>query len=116
MMKTINIVFILGLLISSGHVFAVGIANSFLVDTVRADSSGKGIVGFDKPLVAVDGGLPPCSTHSKHLAFDTNTPQGRAIMSLVLAAQASNSPVYAKGTGECSIYSVVESWNYGIIK
>ncbi len=114
-MKTINIAVLLGLFIVSGHVSAVGIANSFLVEKVRADASGKGYVGFNKPLVS-EGGLPPCSTHTRELAFNVNTLEGKAIMSLVLAAQASKSPVYARGTGECSVYSVVESWDWGRIE
>jgi hypothetical protein len=114
-MKILNIAALFVLLTSNVPTFAAGVANSFFVISVRADASGNGYVRFDKPLVA-EGSLPECSTHANHLAFNVNTLQGKAIMSLVLAAQASNSPVYAKGTGDCTVYSVVESWEWGRIE
>lgn len=110
-----NILVFITLLISSGQAFSVGVSNSFFVENVRVDASGKGYVRFSKQL-ASEGGLPVCSTHSHHLAFNVNTMEGKAIMSLVLAAKASKKPVYAKGTGDCSIYSVVESWDWGRIE
>lgn len=106
------------LLMLSANVFSYGLANSFEVVTVRADASGKGYVKFNQPLL--DSETPEslaCRTaHPNHLAFDTNTPAGMAILSLVLAAQATGKPVYARGKGECDIYSVVESWSWGRIE
>lgn len=103
------------LLLVTFDVFSIGVANSFYVTDVRADRSGKGYIRFDKPLVA-EGDLPSCSTHKNHLAFDVNAPAGMSIMSLALAAQASGTPVYAKGTGECDVYGTVESWAWGQIE
>jgi hypothetical protein len=115
-MKILNVAVLFILLISSVPVLAVGVVDSFLVVAVRADASGNGYVRFDKPLVA-EGSLPDCSTHTHHLAFNVNTLQGKAIMSVALAAQASNSPIYAKGTGDCSVYqNAVESWSWGRIE
>jgi hypothetical protein len=49
------------------------------------------------------------------LAFNTNEAGGRAILSIVLAAQASGKKINARGTGTCSLYGVMEDWNWGLI-
>ena len=102
-------------LVYSLNGYALGVANHFTVQEVRTDSSGKGMAKFSSLLVA-EGQLPTCSTHDYHLAFDTNEPAGMAILSLLLAAQATGKTVYAKGTGECDVYSVVETWAWGRIE
>lgn len=104
--------FILLLLVVSPYVLA-GKANTFKVDQVRVDRNGKGYVQFVNNLVET---TPSCSTHPKQLAFDLNTPGGQAIFSLALAAKASDKKIWAVGTGTCDVYSVVESWAWGVIR
>lgn len=113
-----NILTIAVLLMLSVNVFAYGLADSFEVVKVRADASGKGYVKFNQSLLdsETSENLTCRKMHPNHLAFDTNTPAGMAILSLALAAQATGKPVYARGKGECDIYSVVESWSWGRIE
>ena len=61
---------------------AAGYANS-QINFVRVDKSGKGYVVL---VQAPTGTVAACrdTTYSKHLAFDTNTPGGRAILALAL--------------------------------
>lgn len=92
---------------------AEGRANHFYVKYVRVDKSGKGYVVFDKALAHTPNA---CGTsHSNHLAFDTNTPGGQAIMSLALTAFSTGKRIQAYGTNNCTIYGTVESWNWGFI-
>lgn len=96
------------------HTFAVGIVEGATVTQVRIDKSGAGYVVFDKPLYD----SPASCTQSGYknvLAFDTNEVGGKAILSIVLAAQASGKKVTAIGTGTCPIYGVMEAWNWGTI-
>ncbi len=92
--------------------WAVGDANKYLVTKVRVDKSGKGYIQFDTALV---NSPATCSTHASHLAFDTNTPGGQGILSLALTANSSGKRIWARGTGDCSIYGTVESWSWGYI-
>ena len=81
---------------------------------VRVDRTGIGYVTFDQDLV----GTPPAcaSTRPREFSFDANFPPGKAILSLVLAAHATNKKIYAIGTGDCEEWGTVESWKLGIIK
>ncbi len=92
--------------------FAAGDANKFMVTKVRVDKNGKGYIQFDTALV---NSPATCSTHPSHLAFDTNTPGGQGILSLALTANSSGKRIWARGTGDCSIYGTVESWSWGYI-
>lgn len=95
-------------------VYAAGIANNLYVEAVRVDKSGKGFVQFASPL---EDARPTCAEpQPKTLAFDANTPGGQAILSIALAAQAGGKQIYAKGTGDCSVYGTVESWLSGWVK
>lgn len=104
------------LLLSFAPAHAEGIADSFFVVHVRADKTGKGFVYFDRDL---EGTTPDCSTLERHprhktmLAFDLESEAGRAIFSLVLAAQMSGKRIWAKGTGDCTIDRTVEDWAWG---
>jgi len=111
-MKSKLFIGIIGGIIFSTNALAVGEANSFKVVSVRADQSGFGYVRFDKPL---EGSPASCISggHDYHLSFDLNTPGGKGIMSIALAAQATGKSVIARGTGTCAGYNVVERWNYG---
>ncbi len=103
------------LVLFSFNSYSAGVAESATVIDVRIDISGLGFIRFDKPLV----GAPAACTnegHTSHLSFDVNTAPGKAIMSLALAAQASGKRVWAKGTGSCDGYNVVERWRYGWIQ
>lgn len=81
------------------------------VINVRVDKDGRGYVRFDQPL---SGTPASCiSGHNEHLAFDLNTDGGKGIMSIALAAQASGKSIKARGTGQCDIYSIIESWSWG---
>lgn len=109
-----RVAFFLFLLLTVGEeAAAYGTAHGYTVENVRVDRSGKGYVKFTTAL----GGEPAAcvSGHTSHFAFDTNTAGGRAILSLVLSAQASKKKIHAKGAGECDIYGVVESWLEGWI-
>ena len=94
---------------------AVGQITEGEIAQVRVDKSGKGYVKFKTSLV----GTPATCTQPDYvavLAFDTNEAGGRAIYSLVLAAQASGKKITAKGTGLCSAYAnTIEDWNFGSI-
>jgi hypothetical protein len=113
-----NVLTIMLLMVLSVDALSFGLADSFKVVTVRADASGKGYIRFDQPLrdSTYPESLDCRASHPKHLAFDTNTPAGMAILSLALAAQATGKPVYATGKGECDVYGTVESWSWGRIE
>lgn len=98
----------------SSSIQAVGLANQFEIEFVRVDRTGKGYVQFKQELVGEPASC--ASTYPKALAFDVNTAGGNAILSAALTAKASNAKVYAKGTGQCTIYGVMEMWDWGYIK
>lgn len=95
-----------------GVSLAVGAVNTFEVDEIRVDASGKGFVKFTTDLV---GTPATCitSSYTRNLAFDTNEPGGRSILSVVLTAKTSGKRIWARGTGTCSVYGSMESWNFG---
>ncbi len=99
---------------------AVGIANYYTVDFVRIEGNGYGYVQFTSPLVAPSGStVAPCTNQADYnhaLAFDTNTPAGRAVMVLVMQAKATGAKIYARGTGTCTTYSMVEQWGWGFLQ
>ncbi len=109
------IVVLVGCLISSA-VFARGQATNLIVESVRIDKSGFGYVEFSSDLVAQSSTtLPECGTmYPKALAFDTNTEGGKAILSVVLMADATKEKIFARGANECTVYpGAVEDWDYG---
>ncbi len=80
---------------------------------VRMDSSGFGMVIFDRP---VSGSPPTCviDAYRNALAFNLNTAAGKGIMSLALSAKATETQLTVYGLGTCGIYGyAVEDWNYG---
>lgn len=111
----IKIITLLAFIIMPITTMADGIANHFQIEKVRVDKTGRGYIQFASDLVnsPADCG----SNYKSSLAFDTNTEGGKAIMALALATHASNKKVYAKGTGECTIYSdVIEDYSWGYIE
>ncbi|GFE83629.1 hypothetical protein GCM10011487_56290 [Steroidobacter agaridevorans] len=67
---------------------------------------------FDRPVE----GRASCTIdyYANALAFNTNEAGGKAILALVLAAEATGKPVRAYGTGTCTTYGhSVEDWEYG---
>lgn len=91
-----------------------GQVNGGEVAQVRIDKSGKGYVKFtsnltNSPAACIQSG------YESVLAFDTNEAGGKAIYSLVLAAQASGKKINATGTGACSVYGMIEDWSWGYI-
>lgn len=93
---------------------ANGVANSFYVNQVRVDKNGHGYVSFAQPLQSTP---PACvsSTWSSVLAFDATTAGGKAILALALTAKATGKPIWAQGTGQCTIYSQMEDWSFGLV-
>lgn len=91
---------------------SAGKADRYNVVSVRTDQNGKGLVIFANDLV---GSPASCISNGflRHLAFDANTPGGRAILSLAMFAQGAGKKIFAMGTGDCSVYGIVETWNYG---
>lgn len=104
------------MLVVSQYSFAVGKAENFHVKSVRVDQNGKGIVEFNRPLVTHSGARPSCGSYASHLSFNVNTEAGKAIYSLALAARTTGQRVFALGTGNCSNYSVVEDWAWGLMQ
>lgn len=93
---------------------AKGLANLYEIDYVRADRTGKGYVKFKSDLV----GTPASCTRSdfkKTLSFDTSTAGGKAIMSIALSAKAAGLRIRTYGTGNCSEYGIMESWDWGYV-
>jgi len=85
------------------------------VTAVRVDASGIGMVVFDQPV----SGAPASCRHSAYtnaLAFDTNTPGGKAILATALAAKATGDTIAAIGAGTCNVFggNWVEDWSYGV--
>lgn len=97
----------------SQGVSASGSATNLAVGEILVDYVGRGVVRFNGPLT---GTPPACSTHGEHFAFDANTAGGRAVLSLVLAAQASGKTIRAYGKGTCDIHPNIESWSWGAIR
>jgi hypothetical protein len=91
---------------------AEGVADNYVVIDVRADSNGKGVVYFEENLI---GTPAACGAgYPNALAFDTNTVGGKTIFVLALSAKLSGTPIYAKGSGACAIYSnTIEDWRWG---
>lgn len=92
-----------------------GIANLYEVDFVRVDSTGKGYVKFKTALTSSPAACIQ-SGYESTLAFDTNQSGGKSILSVALAAQASGKKILAKGSGNCTVYGVMEDWNWGYIQ
>lgn len=114
-MKSILFAAILALAATQVPASAAGIADRYTVELVRVDSTGLGYVQFTTPLT----GTPPACTQSdyvKVLSFDTNTPGGKAILATVLQAKATDGIIYARGSGTCANYSVMESWTWGYVQ
>lgn len=108
-----KLVIVLAMLFFSATAYSVGEARYFFVDHVRVDKSGKGYIKFKNKLLS-SGGLPTCASgHPYHLAFDTRTDGGKAILSSGLAAKASHQKMWALGNNKCDVYSSVESWDWG---
>ena len=89
---------------------AVGEANNYEIHSVRVDRSGLGHVTFRTELI---GRVLCNANYKKMLSFNTNTEGGKSVYSLVLSAYLSGKKIVARGTGTCSDYSVMESWNWG---
>lgn len=106
------------ILVFSPLSYSGGVANYYQVIAVRVDHNGKGLVQFDQPLQAKDNStLPSCTqpAYADTLAFNTKTEAGNAILAIVLAAKVSHRDVFGAGSGSCSLYGVMENWNYGWI-
>ncbi|WP_153067323.1 hypothetical protein [Steroidobacter cummioxidans] len=70
---------------------------------VRVDSNGKGMVYFSAPV----SGVPvECANASypNALGFDSETPGGKSILAVALAAKATGSEITAYGKGVCAVY------------
>ncbi|MEH6419908.1 hypothetical protein [Pseudomonas sp. CGJS7] len=83
------------------------------ITVIRVDSSGLGMITFDKPLDAPAACIHPAYTAS--LSFDATTPGGKAILATAIAAKNANSTISsAYGTGACGNYggSWVEDLSY----
>ena len=84
---------------------------------VRVDQDGRGMVIFDQP---VTGEPATCrdNAYANALAFDANTPGGRAVMDLAVASRANSMAMYAVGLGTCDIYGGggTEDWDYGVMQ
>ncbi len=116
-MKSILLASLLALF--SAQAAAVGVANYYTVDVVRIDANGAGYVQFTSPLVASSGStVAPCASpdYANTLAFDTNTAGGRAILAIVMQAKATGAKIYARGTGACPTYTMIEQWNWGYVQ
>lgn len=111
-MKLIAALIVL-LSISSNTIAAGAVENANVVQ-VRIDRSGIGYVTFDTPVI---GEPATCrqSGFANVLAFNTNEAGGKAILSIVLAAQASGKKIRATGTGTCISYGMIEEWSWGLI-
>ena len=113
-MKVSVVALMLLLLLPTTTVQAIGLANTVEVDFVRVDSDGRGYVNFKTALISEPASCT--NGYPNALAFDTNTAGGRAILSVALAAKSSGKKIYAKGTGACTVYGVMEDWSWGAIK
>jgi len=109
-------VFVMGCLLATA-VTAESVVNNLPVNYVRVDKDGKGFVRFSGQLINPSDCIDETNGNFlSALAFDTTTEGGRAIMSLALAAKASDKLVYAKGTGNCTIYgNRLEDWSWGYV-
>src|SRR5687768_13350009 len=92
---------------------AAGTVNAKVIG-VRTDNNGFGMIIFDQNV----GGSPAScrvSAYANALAFDANTPAGRAILASALASKAAGTVMSASGTGLCGIYgNWVEDLNYSV--
>lgn len=92
--------------------WAVGQINAAEIIQVRVDRSGKGYIKFNSSLINTPASCIQ-SGYENVLAFNTNEPGGRAILSLALSAHASGKKINATGTGSCAVYGVIEDWDWG---
>ena len=74
-----------------------------LVQLVRVDADGRGMVQFDTPLNAA-AGCCSGSTCSTTLAFDTRTAGGKAVLTLLTSAKLSGKRVAVTSAGTCTTY------------
>ncbi len=103
-------------ILAFSQVYAIGHVSLAKVIHVRVDSSGKGMVMFDKQIA----GTPATCAHVAYknaFAIDMNTAGGKAALSLALTAKTTDSQITVYGLGVCGLYggTNVESWNYGVI-
>jgi hypothetical protein len=104
------------ILVFSPLSYSGGVASSYHVVEVRVDRTGLGFIRFDRPLHASHNStLPTCTqpAYADALAFNTKTEAGNAILAIALAAKVGNKTIHGVGSGNCSLYGVMEKWNYG---
>jgi hypothetical protein len=104
------------ILVFSPLSYSAGVAYSYHVKEVRVDRSGLGFISFDRPLKASHNSILPTCTqpaYADSLAFNTKTAAGNAILAIALAAKVGNKTLHGVGSGSCSLYGVMENWNYG---
>lgn len=81
------------------------------ITAVRVDSGGFGMMYFDKALTTPAACVPAGA--SSRMSFDTNTPGGQGILSIVLSAKVSDRTVNVTGTNSCLHYTTaMESANF----
>ncbi len=111
-MKKVMVIAVFLMLVSLVPVLssAEGIVSSELTG-VRIAADGRGMAYF----ADVIGNTPPscASGYRYQLSFDTNNAAGKAIHATLLTALAAGKSVYAKGSGTCTTYTVVENWEWG---
>ncbi len=101
------------LLISPLFVFAEGVAVDLSINFIRIDNGGRGYIEFTDELIGTPAACG--SAYNKSLSFDTTTHGGKSILSMALTAKATGATIYAKGSGKCGVYGVVEEWVWGRI-
>ena len=90
---------------------SAGSVSSAKITAVRVDSSGFGMMFFDKPLTTPAACVPAGAV--SRMSFDTKSPGGQAMLSIALSAQVSGKTVTVTGTKSCLQYTTsVESANY----
>ena len=113
-MKNISLALLLVTSLLSGQASAGNIQDA-RVTWIRVDSSGIGMVFFDKTIAS----SPTCinaTAYKNALAFDSNTSGGKSILSSSIAAKAMGAVVVAYGKNTCAIFNGahVEDMDYMI--
>ncbi|WP_152569458.1 MULTISPECIES: hypothetical protein [Sphingomonas] len=60
-------------------------------------------------------GAPACATQATRFAIPSNTDWGKAMISIILSAQAAGKQVFINGTGNCSTWGDSEGVDYVMI-
>jgi len=112
-MKKIKLVMLLTLLLSSSNLFAAGVGTG-KINFLAVNDFAQ--VQVETSIQNGNAVKPECSTDNDRFVADLNTEQGKAMFSILLAAQAQGLNVIIGGKNNCNVRDGVETIQYVTIR